>query len=150
MDFGNGLYRLFCVSGIDVVDMKRFYMFASFFAVVQLMLGLFFSYSVRVAGDVSTPLALLPVHFLLGILILAFLLAGVVRGRGSAASKLALIPLTLLVVSGLVGLSISLTIQGVISIDPNLLSMLGLYVHNPLGWLIAITTVITYLRSRKA
>jgi hypothetical protein len=124
-----------------VVDVRRFYMFASVLALVQLMLGLFFSYSVRVAGDVST---------LLAIFILAFLLAGVVRGRGSAASRLALIPLILLVVSGLVGLSISLTIQGVISIDPNLLSALGLYVHNPLGWLIAITTVVTYLKSRKA
>jgi hypothetical protein len=141
---------LLFVCGIDVVDVRRFYMFASVLALVQLMLGLFFSYSVRVAGDVSTPLALLPVHFLLAIFILAFLLAGVVRGRGSAASRLALIPLTLLVVSGLVGLSISLTIQGVISIDQNLLSALGLYVHNPLGWLIAITTVVTYLRSRKA
>jgi hypothetical protein len=133
-----------------MVDVRRFYMFASVLALVQLMLGLFFSYSVRVVRNVSTPLALLPVHVLLAISILALLLAGVVRGGGSAASRLALIPLTLLVVSGLVGLSIILTIQGVISIDRNLLSMLGLYVHNPLGWLIAITTVITYLRSRKA
>jgi hypothetical protein len=132
---------LLFLCGVDVVDVRRFYMFASVSALVQLMLGLFFSYSVRVAGDVST---------LLAIFILAFLLAGVVRGRGSAASRLALIPLILLVVSGLVGLSISLTIQGVISIDPNLLSALGLYVHNPLGWLIAITTVVPYLRSRKA
>ena len=60
-----------------------------------------------------------------------------------------LIPLTLLVVSGLVGMSISLTILGVISIDPNLLSMLGFYVHNPLGWLIAVTTTLTYIKSRK-
>jgi len=132
-----------------MVFVTRVYMVASVVAVVQLVLGLFFSYSVRVVGDVATPLTLLPIHILLAIVILALLLAGVVRGRGSAASRFVLIPLTLLVVSGLVGMSISLTILGVISIDPNLLSMLGLYVHNPLGWLIAVTTTLTYIKSRK-
>jgi hypothetical protein len=73
-------FRLLFVCEVDVVDVGRFYMFAYVLAPVQLMLGLFFSYGVRVAGDLSTSLALLPVHFLLAIFILAFLLAGVVRG----------------------------------------------------------------------
>ena len=132
-----------------MVGVRQVFAVASAISVIQLVLGLYFSYSVRVAGDVSTPLMLLPLHLLLAIMLFALLVFGVVRGRGGVAPRIAFIPLALLVVSGLVGMSISLTIQGVLRLDPNLLSALGLYIHNPLGWLIAVTTTLTYIKSRK-
>ena len=132
-----------------MVGVRQVFAVASAISVIQLVLGLFFSYSVRVAGDVSTPLMLLPLHLLLAIMLFALLVFGVVRGRGGVAPRIAFIPLALLVVSGLVGMSISLTIQGVLRLDPNLLSALGLYIHNPLGWFIVVTTTLTYIKSRK-
>jgi len=132
-----------------MVGVRQVFAVASAISVIQLVLGLYFSYSVRVAGDVSTPLMLLPLHLLLAIMLFALLVFGVVRGRGGVAPRIAFIPLALLVVSGLVGMSISLTIQGVLRLDPNLLSALGLYIHNPLGWFIVVTTTLTYIKSRK-
>jgi len=137
----------FC--GVVMVGVRQVFAVASAISVIQLVLGLYFSYSVRVAGDVSTPLMLLPLHLLLAIMLFALLVFGVVRGRGGVAPRIAFIPLALLVVSGLVGMSISLTIQGVLRLDPNLLSALGLYIHNPLGWFIVVTTTLTYIKSRK-
>ncbi|HID04631.1 MAG TPA: hypothetical protein EYP20_02370 [Aigarchaeota archaeon] len=84
---------------------------------------------------------LIPLHTLIAVVFFIALTALLLRSAKLGAGKIVAIPLILTIIQGIVGIVILLVINKVLQISLESITILGLYIHHPLGWLVMLTTL---------
>ncbi len=110
-------------------------------SILQWLGGLYLFYTVRVINDLNAALQALPIHAIIAIIFFIILVTLLFRAAGRGAGRIVAIPLILLVIQGIIGLVILLAIYQMIMVDLGTVGMVGLYVHNPLGLIVTLTTI---------
>ncbi len=118
-------------------------------SILQWLGGLYLFYTVRVINDLNTALQILPIHTVIAIVFFIILVTLLFRAAGMGSGRIVAIPLILLVIQGIIGLIILLAIYQLIMVDLNTVGMMGLYVHNPLGLIVTLTTIYAGIRLMK-
>ena len=110
-------------------------------SILQWLGGLYLFYTVRVINDLNAALQALPIHTIIAIIFFIILVTLLFRAAGRGTGRIVAIPLILLVIQGIIGLVILLAIYQMIMVDLGTVGMVGLYVHNPLGLIVTLTTI---------
>ena len=118
-------------------------------SILQWLGGLYLFYTVRVINDLNAALQVLPIHTIIAIVFFIILVTLLFRAAGRGMGRIVAIPLILLVIQGVIGLTILLAIYQIIMVDLSTVGMLGLYIHNPLGLIVTLTTIYAGIRTAK-
>ena len=115
-------------------------------AIIQWLGGLYLFYLIRVINDISTASQIIPLHTIIAIIFFIALVALLLRSAKLGMGKITSIPLILLIIQGLLGFVILLAINQTLQIDLATLTIISLYIHHPLGWLVMLTTLYAGLK----
>ncbi len=129
-----------------MVSLKAHAGLVTVLALIQWLGGLYLSYLIRVVNALQTASQVIPVHTLIAIVFFIALAALLLRSAKLGVGKIVAIPLILMIIQGIIGIVIFMAINQVLQLSPETLTIMGLYVHHPLGWLVMLTTLYVGLK----